>query len=113
VSGNVFASLPTVLADEFFETLARSGPVRIERIVSCGHATPDNHWYDQGWDEWILLLAGSAGLLLEGDEQPQILAAGDYLMIPAHRRHRVVWTDTSQKTVWLAVHIGEQSHEQK
>jgi cupin 2 domain-containing protein len=29
---------------------------------------------------------------------------GDYLDIPAHRRHRVEWTDPAQPTVWLAIH---------
>ena len=32
-------------------------------------------------------------------------AAGDYLYLPAHARHRVSWTDPQQDTVWLAVHI--------
>jgi cupin 2 domain-containing protein len=31
---------------------------------------------------------------------------GDHVHIPAHRRHRVEWTDPAQATVWLAVHHG-------
>ncbi len=104
--GNIFANLPKAMPDEVMETLAEVGSVRIERIVSNGQATPEGEWYDQGWDEWVLLLAGSAGLLIENEGAERTLRAGDYLMIPAHCRHRVAWTDPREKTIWLAVHIG-------
>jgi cupin 2 domain-containing protein len=52
----------------------------------------------------VLVLAGSAGLLLEGEAKPRVLRAGDYLLIPPHRRHRVAWTDGERPTAWLAVH---------
>lgn len=103
---NIFANLPDALPDEVFETLAESGSVRIERIVSHGQATPEGEWYGQGWDEWVLLLTGNAGLLLEGEEEPRRLGPGDYLMIPAYRRHRVAWTAPAEHTVWLAVHVS-------
>jgi len=106
-AANIFANLPAVTAGEVFETLAEAGNVRIERIVSNGEATPEGEWYDQGWDEWVLLLAGSAGVLLEGEGETRSLKPGDYLMIPARCRHRVAWTAPEQSTVWLAVHIGE------
>ena len=102
---NIFSGLPQLLQEECFDTLAGSGAVRIERIVSQGQATPDGEWYDQELDEWVLLLAGSAGLQLDGDTDPRRLAAGDYLLIPAHCRHRVVWTDQERQTVWLGVHF--------
>lgn len=102
---NIFANLPDALPDEVFETLAESGNVRIERIVSHGQATPEGEWYDQEWDEWVLVLAGSAGLLLEGGRMPRVLEPGDHLMIPAHCRHRVAWTEPNERTVWLVVHI--------
>lgn len=50
------------------------------------------------------MLRGSAGLLFEGDREPVRLHAGDYVTIPAHRRHRVEWTDPVEPTVWLALH---------
>jgi cupin 2 domain-containing protein len=106
IADNIFDNLPSVLPDELFETLAEAGNVRIERIVSHGQATPEGEWYDQGWDEWVLLLAGSAGLLIEGEDGPRPLKPGDYLMIPARCRHRVAWTDPEQITIWLAVQIG-------
>jgi len=33
------------------------------------------------------------------------MVAGDYLLIAAHRRHRVEWTDPAVATIWLAVHF--------
>lgn len=108
ISGNLLAHLPQALPGELFETIAESRDVCIERIVSRGHATPEGEWYDQGWDEWVLVLAGSAGLLLEGETTPRTLVPGDYLMLPAGRRHRVEWTEPGRNTVWLAVHIGKQ-----
>jgi cupin 2 domain-containing protein len=78
---------------------------RIERIVSTGQASPPGFWYDQDWAEWVVVLAGSARLLIEGEAEPRILAPGDYLEIPPHVRHRVEWTDGAESTIWLAVHV--------
>ncbi len=100
---NLFHDLPASAdAAERFEDLLHRPGVRIERIVSTGQATPPGEWMEQAWDEWVLLVAGRAGLTLEG--RPAItLQSGDYLLIPANQRHRVDWTDTP--TVWLAVHF--------
>jgi cupin 2 domain-containing protein len=103
-SGNCFADLPERLAEEAFTTLASFAGARIERIVSTGQASPPGFWYDQDGPEWVILLAGSAGLLFEGEDEPLILAPGDYVEIPPRVRHRVEWTDASRPTVWLAVH---------
>ncbi len=103
---NLFSSIPATLGEELIQTLAESGPVRIERIISDGHATPPGEWYDQGWDEWVLLVSGGAALLFDGDADPRILKPGDHVMIPAGCRHRVERTDSLQKTIWLAVHCG-------
>jgi cupin 2 domain-containing protein len=102
---NLLASLPERLDAEQIIALVATETVRIERIVSTGQASPPGFWYDQDRAEWVLLLAGSAGLLFEGEGEPRVLRSGDYLLIPAHRRHRVVWTDAAQPTVWLAVHF--------
>lgn len=106
MSGNLYARLPAAEAGEVFDTLLSLPAVRIERIVSRGQATPDGEWYDQQQGEWVLLLAGAAGLLLEGEAEPRRLLPGDYLYLPPRRRHRVAWTDAGQATVWLAVHIN-------
>ena len=68
------------------------------------HASPPDFWFDQEWGEWVLVLSGSAGVLIDGETEPRTLVEGDYLAIPAHTRHRVDWTDPEQPTVWLAVH---------
>jgi cupin 2 domain-containing protein len=103
-AGNLFAALPRHLDAEQTIPLVTSDNLRIERIVSTGQASPPGFWYDQPWAEWVLVLAGSAGLVFEGETEPRVLRPGDYLVIPAHRRHRVAWSDTEQPTVWLAVH---------
>jgi cupin 2 domain-containing protein len=102
---NIFSALPESLPEELFQTLAESDSVRIERIVSHGHSTPEGEWYDQERDEWVLLLSGSSGLLFEGEESPRRLEPGDCVLIPAHCRHRVVWTDKRVRSIWLAVHF--------
>ena len=105
-SGNIFADIPARLTQEETTTLASSPGLRIERIVSRGQASPPGFWYDQPQDEWVIVLAGSAELAFADEVAPVRMQAGDYLHIPAHRRHRVAWTDPSQATVWLAVHYG-------
>jgi len=101
---NLFANLPAQLPDEVVEVLTSSGLIRIERIVSRGHASPPGFWYDQEWDEFVLLLTGAARLEFESGNLE--MKPGDYLLIPAHRRHRVAWTDPATATVWLAVHYA-------
>jgi cupin 2 domain-containing protein len=100
---NLTSGLPEALPEELCETLARTDAVRIERIASRGHATPEGQWYDQDRREWVLLVQGAARLAFE-DGRDVTLAPGDWLDIPAHDRHRVTWTDPAQDTIWLAVH---------
>lgn len=104
-AGNLWADLPAGAGREVFETLAEGGGTTIERIVSTGQATPAGTWYDQAWDEWVVLLSGSAGVHFADEEADRHLASGDWLHIPAHRRHRVSWTSADEPTVWLAVHL--------
>jgi cupin 2 domain-containing protein len=98
---SVLSEIPTVRLGELTETLVQAQGVRIERIVSCGHASPDGFWYDQGENEWVLLVQGAARLQFE-DETVE-LKPGDGIDIPAHRKHRVDWTSPDQLTIWLAV----------
>ena len=109
IIANIFSAIPDNLPEELFEILAESDAVRIERIISLGHATANEEWYDQERDEWVLLLTGGAGLLFEGEDAPRRLEAGDFVLIPAHCRHRVAWTDQRVKSVWLAVHFSGRS----
>ena len=98
---------PGDLTGEAMEVLAQAAHVRIERIVSRGHASPPGFWYDQAEHEWVALLAGQARLEFEGDEVRE-LAPGDCLLIPAHQRHRVAWTTPATDSVWLAVFFSDQ-----
>ena len=100
---NLFADLPTDLPEELVEVLAENKHVRIERIVSTGQASPDGFWYDQEEAEWVIVLKGEAKLLFEGDDEPIHMKPGDFVNIPAHRKHRVEWTTPDEPTVWLAV----------
>jgi cupin 2 domain-containing protein len=106
VSRNLLSLLPTDLSEELFETLVEHEHVRIERIVSTGQASPEGFWYDQAECEWVVVLKGEARLLIEGDNQAIQMKPGDYVTIPAHRKHRVEWTTPDEPTVWLAVFFG-------
>lgn len=106
---NVFADLPGSLPHEQFDVLLRTPMLRLERIVSTGHATAPGEWYDQERDEWVIVLRGGAGLRFEGERRVRVMRAGDHVVIPAHRRHRVEWTDAHEPTVWLALHYSSGS----
>jgi cupin 2 domain-containing protein len=101
---NLFDDLPAGTAGESFtELLSREG-VQIERIVSTGQATPVDQPYRQAHDEWVLLLAGAAGLRIEGEAE-HALRPGDHVLIAAHRPHWVTWTAKDEPTIWLAIHF--------
>ena len=101
---SLFEDIPTELPDELFETICTKESVKIERIVSKGHASPDGFWYDQEQNEFVLVIQGSAGLKIEGKDDIVSLKAGDFLDIGSHVKHRVEWTDSSCEAIWLAVH---------
>lgn len=109
-SGNLFDRLPGDLAEESFAELVAGQGFRLERIVSQGQATPAGQWFDQDSAEWVMLLAGSAALLFEGEPAPRVMRSGDYVLIPAHCRHRVEWTLPAENTVWLALHFEPELH---
>jgi cupin 2 domain-containing protein len=103
---NLYADIPErAAAEEILELIAHQG-LRIERIVSHGHATPPGVWYDQPGREWVVVVRGAARLRFEDEGEPRDMKAGDWVDIAAHRRHRVEWTDPRSPTLWLAVHYG-------
>ena len=100
---NIFENIPDDLTEEVFESLASSNSVKIERIISKGHSSPDTGWYDQTQHEWVIVLKGEAEITFY-DNTKVILKVGDYVNIAAHQKHRVSWTAPDIETVWLAVH---------
>ena len=100
---NLLKNIPDDLPEELFETLVKNDHVHIERIISKGHASPEEGWYNQDMNEFVLLVKGAARLEFE-DGQVVSMGAGDWLEILAHQKHKVVWTEPEGETVWLAVH---------
>jgi len=100
--GHLWSDLPDSIQAETFTTLLCMPGVRIERIVSQGQSSPEVGWYDQVENEWVIVLKGRGCLQFE-DGTELVLGPGDFVDLPAHCRHRVAWTDSTEVTVWLAV----------
>jgi cupin 2 domain-containing protein len=98
---NLLRDIPAAFSEELVTVLAEGAHLRIERIVSQGQASPEGFWYDQDEHEWVVVLQGAAGL--EFETETLELRPGDFVNIPAHRRHRVAWTTPTEPTIWLAV----------
>lgn len=102
---NLLSILSPSGADEAIETLLKGNGLRVQRIVSCGHASPAGFWYDQQEAEWVLVMSGRARLTIEGETKDRELGPGDSVFLPAHCRHRVAWTEPGEQTVWLAIFV--------
>ena len=85
---------------EEFETLVENGAIKLERIISFGHPTPPNEWYDQAEYEWVSLIQGSATLLFETGEKIK-LEKGDSITLKPHHKHRV--EKVSDDAIWIAL----------
>jgi cupin 2 domain-containing protein len=103
---NIFDDLPRQLPKEVVQTLIRASDVRIERIISHGHASAPDFWYDQPQHEWVIVLKGAARLQFE--DRMIEMKPGDFVNIPAFKKHRVDWTTPDEPTVWLGVRYGAQ-----
>lgn len=103
---NIFhiGRVPAINESELIGRIIDSENFIIERIVSSGHVTPENTWYDQNKDEWVMLIQGSATIEF-ADKTSVEMKAGDYLHIPAHHKHRVTYTSSGPHCIWLAVHF--------
>lgn len=99
---NFLKNIPNASLDEVFETVIENKKIKIERIVSYGQTTPEDYWYDQDEDEFIFIVQGDAKIKYD-DETVFELKTADSLYIPAHQKHRVIYT--SDPVVWLAVFI--------
>ena len=87
---------------EQFHTILKSRNIEIEQIVSFGKTTPKGEWYDQDWDEWVLVMQGTAELTFDAG-RVITMKQGDYLLLEKNIRHRV--SSASEDCIWLAVHI--------
>ncbi|GGK45064.1 MULTISPECIES: cupin domain-containing protein [Aliivibrio] len=99
---NLFKEIPNELPSEIFEDILSTPNIRIERILSHGHSSPEQGWYDQDENEWVLVLSGF-GVIEFDDGRVITLNKGDYLNIKAHEKHKVQATAPNETTVWLAV----------
>jgi len=88
--------------EEITEIITQGNFLRIERIISAGQTTPDGFWYDQNEHEFVMVLQGEAKIVLE-DNKEQLFKTGDYINIPAHVKHRVTYTSSEPKCIWLAI----------
>ncbi|WNC68909.1 cupin domain-containing protein [Thalassotalea nanhaiensis] len=100
---NIFEQIPKDLSSEVFETIAKSDTIKIERIISKGHCSPQQGWYIQQNHEWVIVLQGEA-IITFADNSKVTLSAGDYLNIKPLQKHKVSWTDPAIETIWLAIH---------
>ncbi len=103
---NLFDDIPERLSKEFVQTLISAADLRIERIISHGHASPEGFWYDQGDHEWVIVVKGAARLQFEDGIVE--MKPGDFVNIPAFKKHRVDWTTPNEPTIWLGVRYGIQ-----
>ena len=104
ITSNIYVDIPKELPNELVEKIIQNDSFKLERIISKDHSTPKGEWYDQSEEEWVIVLKGSAGISIEGEEEIVVLKPGDYLHLPAHLKHRVEWTDPTTETVWLALY---------
>ncbi|GAL30922.1 hypothetical protein JCM19239_6991 [Vibrio variabilis] len=73
--GNLFTNIPNQLPDELFEDIVKTPNIRVERILSDGHSTPDGEWYDQAENEWVAVLQGRVFLSMKMDRPLLLMSA--------------------------------------
>ncbi len=109
-TGNILHETDTLVATsklqnkEIFSTILEQGNIKIERIISTGQSTPMNETYDQELDEFVFLSQGNAKLWIQSsDSKEQVveMQQGDYILIPKHTKHRVVYTSNTPPCIWL------------
>lgn len=100
---NIYADIPAELPEELTEEFFANGNIQIGRIVSRGHKSPPDYWYDQDQDEFVLLVRGEARVFFEDPDENIELTPGDWIIIPAHRRHRLIQTSEESDTIWLCM----------
>ena len=100
---NFFDNIPNKIPHEIFEEIFKNDNIKIERIISKGHISPDGFWYEQETNEWVFLLEGEAEL--EFQDKKKRLHKGDCLLIPKNQKHRVSYTSEKPECLWLTLHF--------
>jgi cupin 2 domain-containing protein len=102
---NIFDQIPAVIPEELFDLIHKNSNIKIERIISKGHTSPKEGWFDQDLNEWVILLEGEANIEFEDNPKETIvtLVKGSYLFIPKNKKHKVIYTSTEPSCVWLAI----------
>ncbi|MGR5528070.1 cupin domain-containing protein [Vibrio alfacsensis] len=99
---NIYSDIPNHIPDEILEDIISTNHIRIERILSHGHRSPEVGWYDQAEHEWVIVLKGEGVIEFENG-QVHTLSEGDFINIKAGIKHKVLSTSPDEVTVWLAV----------
>ncbi|WP_210459084.1 cupin domain-containing protein [Vibrio crassostreae] len=99
---NIYADIPSSLPNEMFNALISNENIRIERILSHGHSSPEEGWYNQDENEWVMVLEGQ-GVIEFDDGRVVTLSKGDYINIAAREKHKVIGTVENVVTIWSAV----------
>ncbi len=99
---NIYSDIPGTLPEEVFEDILKTKHLRVERILSYGHSSPAQGWYDQTEHEWVMVLKGQGVIEFE-DGNIVTLSAGDFINIAAGVKHKVLQTSPNEVTVWLAI----------
>ena len=97
VHGHLAPSDDAPIEGERSTVLAAGHRFTVEQILSGRVVAPQA--YAQDHDEWVVVLAGGAELEVDGVTHQ--LTAGDWWLLPAGTRHRLVRTEPG--TSWLAV----------
>lgn len=79
--------------------VARVRNLVVEQILSGRLDAPAEYLQEQ--DEWVVVLAGSGALEVDGERID--LGPGDWVLLPAGTPHRLVGIEPG--TSWLAVHL--------
>ncbi len=100
---NIFDIKEIISNKEVIETILEAKNIQVERIVSNGEVSPKDFWYNQDNDEWVCLIQGTAILEFEEEEEVK-LKEGDYLLIPAYKKHRVSFLSKEPNCIWITIH---------
>jgi len=101
---NILKNIKPTSEKELIDVLLKDENILIEHIVSYGFPSPEGIWYNQEKKEWVVLLTGKAEIEFK-DGTVIKFKAGDYIFIPAHQEHRVIYTSKEPNCIWLAFHF--------